>query len=808
MRHPPWAGEIMAGGGASFGGTDRLLTKADLRGVWVVMGHEPTGVRTRPGQFKAASRARARRPTPVPTTAELPQSLGDRATPDSIRREPSAELSGWKTTSLAGDAGRESKPPPPAHARAQPRPPADATMQARIPHTHFRVSADRNEIESSSQHGRLGASGTLDRRRQARRSSLGADAGGPGHQWLRRKMHSPPVPNVVAERHPPLYYIEGATGYDTIQHRPSAGLPGGRIFSMRSHPSVKPRAGLVGQRVRVHAPHAEPWRQEYAEYMRRATTSLSSLGSFGTTAWGEETNDTIRFEDSLDDFGGRVATKAPSESRKFRALTSSNIDGLPERLGATEPGAATRTRPRSTRSARPTSPPRIVTKERPKTSGGHDFFLGRRPANGDQVLHSQTPVRIPTASSQSRATDRPTREDTCTSPADAASNMPPSQPQKAAGEPALCLASNREDISHAHTPWPGTPEPTVAQGSSPAQHGPMTPQRVLAGDNRNRGPDDTHWECVPVREVKPDPSICTLGAGRKTVNSAEPFRDSLRPMTASKMFTREQQQARKGGVFRAVMPRGSLMVRRHFQRRQSADDFCAEEDIYVDDGECLDNDPELWIEKDPSMDMPAVDLHIQARTMSAPARRTEPALGHGCVMLDAEFLPCATDEAPGNSNACSDRSQVRPPLRQHRRPGGEHSRSQSPTSTRPETAPAAEDIREDGMPARSPSPLPSSFRPASPSRLVLGAVGGSPATARHPAQETLEMLRVVGEGSLIHESPSPTGSPPRPASPVVFRASTPHCPPTPQSLRLSLELSAQSPDLPQDDDAAPEVPAS
>ena len=113
----------------------------------------------------------------------------------------------------------------------------------------------------------------------------------------------------------------------------------------------------------------------------------------------------------------------------------------------------------------------------------------------------------------------------------------------------------------------------------------MTPQRVLAGDNRNRGPDDTHWECVPVREVKPDPSICPLGAGRKTVNSAEPFRDSLRPMTASKMFTREQQQARKGGVFRAVMPRGSLMVRRHFQRRQSADDFCAEEDIYVDDGE-------------------------------------------------------------------------------------------------------------------------------------------------------------------------------------------------------------------------------
>ena len=111
------------------------------------------------------------------------------------------------------------------------------------------------------------------------------------------------------------------------------------------------------------------------------------------------------------------------------------------------------------------------------------------------------------------------------------------------------------------------------------------------------------------------------------------------------------------------------------------------------------------------------------------------------------------------------------------------------------------------MPARSLSPLPSSFRPASPSRLVLSAVGGSPAMERHPAQETLQMIRVVGEGSLIHESPSPTASPLRPSSPVILRASTPHCPPTPQSLRLSLELSAQSPDLPQDDDAAPHVSA-
>ena len=78
------------------------------------------------------------------------------------------------------------------------------------------------------------------------------------------------------------------------------------------------------------------------------------------------------------------------------------------------------------------------------------------------------------------------------------------------------------------------------------------------------------WGFIASKEVKVDQSLCPLGTGRMCkLVSEEPFRDSIRPMRASKVLTETMHEARKGGVFRTLKSKGSLSVRRYYKRKQS-----------------------------------------------------------------------------------------------------------------------------------------------------------------------------------------------------------------------------------------------
>jgi hypothetical protein len=90
------------------------------------------------------------------------------------------------------------------------------------------------------------------------------DEGKGKHQWLQpRKVRPPPI-RIIPEKRP-LYYLDGVTGYDRIQHRPSSGLYGGRIFSTRSNTAP----------VKISSPaHAASGR------VSRMERSVSSMGSY------------------------------------------------------------------------------------------------------------------------------------------------------------------------------------------------------------------------------------------------------------------------------------------------------------------------------------------------------------------------------------------------------------------------------------------------------------------------------------------------------------------------------------------------
>lgn len=75
----------------------------------------------------------------------------------------------------------------------------------------------------------------------------------------------------------PLYYFDGATGYDCLQHRSSSALYGSRVFSVRScDPSKTRERGADGR-------WNDSLTRGHNHYVNRETTT-STLGSSSTNA--------------------------------------------------------------------------------------------------------------------------------------------------------------------------------------------------------------------------------------------------------------------------------------------------------------------------------------------------------------------------------------------------------------------------------------------------------------------------------------------------------------------------------------------
>ncbi len=90
-----------------------------------------------------------------------------------------------------------------------------------------------------------------------------------------RQPRAPIKPRVILSNKKPLYYLEGVTGYDSVQHRPPSGLYGGRVFSMRSHDSLRPISATTAQ-------DAGAAKKQFNVSRER---TKSSLGSCSSTGW-------------------------------------------------------------------------------------------------------------------------------------------------------------------------------------------------------------------------------------------------------------------------------------------------------------------------------------------------------------------------------------------------------------------------------------------------------------------------------------------------------------------------------------------
>ena len=90
-----------------------------------------------------------------------------------------------------------------------------------------------------------------------------------------RQPRAPIKPRVILSNKTPLYYFEGVTGYDSVQHRPPSGMYGGRVFSLRAHEGLRPRSSAT-------APDAGAAKMHFNVSRER---TKSSLGSFSSAGW-------------------------------------------------------------------------------------------------------------------------------------------------------------------------------------------------------------------------------------------------------------------------------------------------------------------------------------------------------------------------------------------------------------------------------------------------------------------------------------------------------------------------------------------
>jgi len=255
---------------------------------------------------------------------------------------------------------------------------------------------------------------------------------------------------------------------------------------------------------------------------------------------------------------------------------------------------------------------RVVTKERPLLDGGKDFFLGRRPANRaavqqTNIVHADSTIQ-PVVARVHGSAQRSTED-------------------SAKGQLQTALVEQyrreaREDQSHIkrhfETPFSGAPNdssladiveavrPQVANVPTTARaHGRTAPR------NQNPHSADRGENARPptrAREITVDPSICPLGSVRPlSLASEEPYRDTLRPMHNAKVLMESMQVARRGGVFRTLPSKGSLMVRNFYRRKPAPgklletidDDSQRDQSPFIDQQEHAfleldENDANLW----------------------------------------------------------------------------------------------------------------------------------------------------------------------------------------------------------------------
>ena len=212
---------------------------------------------------------------------------------------------------------------------------------------------------------------------------------------------------------------------------------------------------------------------------------------------------------------------------------------------------------------------RTVTKERPPTAGGKDFFLGRRPANRRaekqaNVLHTDSAIQR--MGSHEHGSARRSAN------ADPVSTL-------SRGQLELVQKYRREafeEQSHIkrHFEAPDDSQlgasveavrPTVVCGPNFARaHVHTAPNNQSLSFSACR---TTSRPSGRVREITADSSLYPLGSGRR---SEEPYRDTLRPMRNAKALMESMQAARRGGVFRTMPSKGSLMVRNHYRHKPAS----------------------------------------------------------------------------------------------------------------------------------------------------------------------------------------------------------------------------------------------
>lgn len=76
----------------------------------------------------------------------------------------------------------------------------------------------------------------------------------------------------------PLYYFDGVTGYDCVQHRPSSGMYGGRVFSLQGQDDSRPTsaAPTTMEEGGSRKPHTNVFREGTRSSL--ASYTSSSLG--------------------------------------------------------------------------------------------------------------------------------------------------------------------------------------------------------------------------------------------------------------------------------------------------------------------------------------------------------------------------------------------------------------------------------------------------------------------------------------------------------------------------------------------------
>lgn len=144
----------------------------------------------------------------------------------------------------------------------------------------------------------------------------------------------------------------------------------------------------------------------------------------------------------------------------------------------------------------------------------------------------------------------------------------------------------------------------------------------------------------------------------------------------SRILQQQQNEARKGGVFRALRSKGSLMLRNHYTRKPQnipPEEDAFDGEIYVDEdsGQNHDHadyvdegDPNLWTSKNWSIEVPlGQSITLKSRRDSPlPGSRPSSVLDSvpPGVILDTEFLSQKNQDVsvqPGDDSQVSSRMQ-------------------------------------------------------------------------------------------------------------------------------------------------------